>query len=117
MSGILAWGNALLVSLRSDPYMSINLPSKMAAYMAVGRPIIACAEGETSRLVTEHRLGFSCRPGDPAALAEAFVRSMDLSEDESRRMGNRSRALFEQSYEKNVLIEKYVALLEEMSRR
>ncbi len=117
MSGILAWGNALLVSLRSDPYMSINFPSKMAAYMAVGRPIIACAEGEASRLVTENRLGFSCRPGDPAALAEAFVRFMDLSEDESRRMGNRSRALFEQSYEKNVLIEKYVALLEEMSRR
>jgi colanic acid biosynthesis glycosyl transferase WcaI len=117
MSGILAWGNALLVSLRSDPYMSINLPSKMAAYMAVGRPIIACAEGETSCLVTEHRLGFSCRPGDPAAVAEAFVQSMDLPEEESRQMGNRSRTLFEQSYEKNVLIEKYVALLEEMSRR
>ena len=117
MSGILAWGNALLVSLRSDPYLAINLPSKIAAYMAVGRSIIACAEGETSRLVTEHRLGFSCRPGDPTALAEAFVRSMDLSEDESRQMGNRSRALFEQSYDKNVLIERYVALLEEMSRR
>ncbi len=117
MPGILAWGNALLVSLRSDPYMSINLPSKMATYMAVGRPIIACAEGETSRLVTEHRLGFCCSPVDPAALAEAFVQSMDLPEEESRRMGNRSRALFEQSYAKDVIVEKYVSLLEEMSRR
>lgn len=116
MPGILAWGNALLVSLRSDPYLSINLPSKMPGYMAVGRPILVCADGEARDLVLRNNLGLCCKPGDPAALADAFARFMTLPENERRDMGERSRRLFERSFDKDALIEEYISQLEDMSR-
>jgi glycosyltransferase involved in cell wall biosynthesis len=116
MAGIYSWADALLVSLHSDPYLAINLPSKVPAYMAAGRPIIACAEGETSRLVTDYRLGFSCKPGAPALLADTFMQFLSSSEEERKGMGKRSRELFEQSYDKDILIDKYITMLETMSK-
>ena len=114
MSGIFAWANALLVSLKSDPYLDINLPSKLPAYMASGRPIIACAEGETSRIVTDNRLGISCKPGDPEALANSIIYFMSLSEQECHEMGQRGSQLYDISYDKDVLIGSYVKMLEAM---
>lgn len=117
MSGIFAWGKALFVSLRSDPYLAINLPSKVPSYMAVGCPIIACADGEVERLVNNYRLGISCKPGKPAILADAFMRFMDIPEKERYEMGTRSRLIFEQLYDKDILIDKYVTMLETMASR
>lgn len=117
MSGIFAWADAMLVSLRPDPYLAINLPSKAPAYMAAGKPIIACAQGETARLVTEHELGMSCEPRDPQMLAETFMRFMSISKEERKSMGDRSRFLFEHKYDKDLLISKYVRMLEAMASK
>lgn len=115
MAGIFAWGNSLLVSLRSDPYLSINLPSKVPAYLASGKPIIACAEGETGRLITDNRVGLSCTPGDPALLAESITHMMAIPEKERDEMGTRARQVFEMFYDKDVLIGKYISMLETMA--
>lgn len=115
ISGVLAWGDALLVSLRADAYLSINLPSKVPGYMAAGRPIIACAEGETRHLVDKNNLGLSCIPGDPAALCRTIRKFLSLSQKERIDMGRNCRLLFEQQYDKDVLIERYVRMLEKLS--
>ncbi|RJQ26465.1 glycosyltransferase WbuB [Candidatus Parcubacteria bacterium] len=115
MSGILAWGKALFVSLRSDPYLAINLPSKVPSYMAAGCPIIVCADGEVEQLVNNYRLGITCKPGKPAMLADTFMRFMELPEKERHEMATRSRLTFEQLFDKDVLIDKYITMLEAMT--
>ena len=117
MSGILAWGEALLVSLRADPYLSINFPGKMPGYMAVGRPIIACAEGETKRVVDKNELGLSCLPGDPEALSDTVRKFMHMSREERIGKGRNCRLLFEQRYDKDVLVDGYVEMLESLNGR
>ena len=114
MAGILAWGNALLVSLRSDPYLAINLPGKVPTYLASGRPLIACAEGESSQLVTINHCGINCPPGNPALLAETIRHFVSLSEKERAEMGYNSRQVFEKHYNKKILINKYITMLESM---
>lgn len=115
MAGILAWGSALLISLRFDPYMAINMPSKMAAYLAMGRPIIACSEGETRQLIEDRRLGLYCSPGKPKDLADLFRKISIASKEDLEGMGRRSRILFEERFDKNVIIKKYIAMLEAAS--
>jgi colanic acid biosynthesis glycosyl transferase WcaI len=115
MAGILAWGDALLVSLRSDPYLAINLPSKVPCYMASGRPVIACADGETGRLVAGGRFGLCCMPGDPTRLAETIRKLMALSGEERAEMGRNGRDLFERRFDKDLLIGKYVSMLESLA--
>lgn len=115
MSGIFAWADALLVSLRKDPYLDINFPSKVAAYLASGRPIIACAEGETCRLISDFQLGMQCCPGNPDELAETFVQFMKLPLKIREEMGQRGRQVFESFYDKDILIQKYIFMLEELA--
>jgi putative colanic acid biosynthesis glycosyltransferase WcaI len=114
MPGIFKVSDAMLVSLRKDPYLAINMPSKLQAYMAAGKPIIACAEGETSILVQNTKLGFSCSPGNPDELANTIMKFTAISEEIRRDMGRRSRQVFEQYYSQNVLIERYITILEAM---
>ena len=51
MPGILSQASALLVSLSRDPIMAQTVPSKIQAYLAAGRPIIASLDGEGARVV------------------------------------------------------------------
>jgi glycosyltransferase involved in cell wall biosynthesis len=115
MSGILAWGTALLVSMAANPYLAITVPSKLAAYLAVERPLIAVAEGDVAGLVEGHRLGVVAPPGEPALLAAAIRQILSISEGERGDMGRRSGELFARCFEKELLRDRYVALLEELA--
>jgi glycosyltransferase involved in cell wall biosynthesis len=114
MSGILAWGTALLVSMLANHFLEITIPSKLAAYFAVERPVIAAAEGDVSRLVKEHRLGAVAPPGDPARLAATVWQLLASSDEERGEMGLRSRELFFRSFEKQLLRDRYIKILEEI---
>jgi colanic acid biosynthesis glycosyl transferase WcaI len=116
MPGIFAWADALLVSLRSGPYLDINLPSKLPSYMAAGRPIIASAGGETSRIVKENNLGFICQPGAPDLLAETLRDCLNTSLAQRNSMGFSARRHFEMHFDKEVLISDYANMLEKMAK-
>ena len=112
--GILAWADALLVSLRAHPYLSLNYPSKLSAYMAAGRPIIAFAEGEAQRLVDENELGFSCCPGRPKELARTIINLFKLSDSELEAMGLRAKKLLKQKYDEDIILDQYIFEIENL---
>lgn len=47
-------------------------PGKVQAYLAMGRPIIACLNGESARIIREADAGISCSATDAASLAVAI---------------------------------------------
>lgn len=114
MPGIFAWADGLLVSLKSDPYLAINFPSKMPGYMASGRPIIACAEGEAANLVLSNGLGLNCSPGNPAELEAVIRRFIALRPVDREEMGKNCLSTFNRLYDKDLLVGKYVKMLEEL---
>ena len=60
MPGLMQKAGALLVTLADEPIFAMTVPNKIQAYMAAGRPILACLNGEGARLVAEEaRAGFS----------------------------------------------------------
>ena len=115
MAGILAWGTALLVNLADNPYLALTIPSKLAAYLATGRPIVAAAEGYVAELVREHRLGVVAEPGNPESLAAAVRRLLAMSGPELDAAGRRGSELFARCFEKESLLRRYVELLEELA--
>ena len=74
---LLRASDALLVSLAAEPALASFVPSKLFDCCAVGRPVIAAAAGESSRLVQEHEAGLTVPPGDAEALATAVRRLRD----------------------------------------
>ena len=113
MPTILAAASALLVTLRNDPVGAYTIPSKLQAYMAAGRPIIACMKGEGARVVEEAQAGLACAAEDPAALADAVLRLRSMSVDERLRLGQNGFGYFMNHYDATRLNNELIAHLED----
>jgi glycosyltransferase involved in cell wall biosynthesis len=88
---LLAASDALLVPLSSHPTFADFVPSKLIDYMAVGRPVVLAAAGESARLLDRAGAGIVVAPEDPDALAAA-VRRLAADRDAAAAMGERGRA-------------------------
>ena len=88
---VLAAADALLVSLSGHPTFEQFVPSKMIDFMAVGRPIVLAAAGESARVLERAGAGVVVPPEDPDALA-AGVRWLAEHPAEAEEMGARGRA-------------------------
>jgi glycosyltransferase involved in cell wall biosynthesis len=60
-------------------------PVALIEAMAAGRPVVATSVGGTSDLLGEGERGILVPPADPAALAEAILRTLDRSDESARR--------------------------------
>ncbi len=91
MPGLFAAADALLVSLKSDPVLSLTIPGKVQSYLAAGRPILAMLDGEGAKALTEADAGLTCPAGDAEGLAMNVCQLVALTAAERTAMGERGR--------------------------
>ena len=53
--------SALLIILAPGIGISKTIPAKFQTYLAYGRPLLVCSDGEISQIVKKHNLGLTCR--------------------------------------------------------
>ena len=95
---IFASASVLLLTLRDDAALSSTIPSKLQSYLAAGKPVIACCNGEAASVVTKANAGLACPAGDAAALADAVLQLFQMIPEERVRLGENGRAHFEAHY-------------------
>ncbi|MFC3940608.1 glycosyltransferase WbuB [Pseudomonas gingeri NCPPB 3146 = LMG 5327] len=111
MPGIFARSSALLVSLNDERIFAQTIPSKIQSYLAAGRPIIACLNGEGARIVEEAGAGLSS-PAEQVLPLVATIRKMhDLDDAERDAMGRSGRDYFDRHFEMGRQTARLVELL------
>lgn len=108
MPAILAQASVLLVSLVCSPIMSQTVPSKIQAYLAAGKPVIASLDGEGARVIEASGAGIACPAEDAAGLAEAVLQLRALPDGDLQRMGTAGRTYYTQHFAPAVLAVKLV---------
>jgi glycosyltransferase involved in cell wall biosynthesis len=103
MPAIMRQASALLVSLVRSPIMSLTVPSKVQAYLAARKPIIACMDGEGARIVVEAAAGVACPAEDALALAAAIKQLRDTPQPELDRMAERAGEYYQLHFEPKML--------------
>ena len=99
MPQILERASALLVSLNDEEAFAQTIPSKIQAYLAAGKPIIACMNGEGGRVVREARAGL-VSPAEQVLPLVANIRCMKaLGDAERKKMGDSGRAYFNVNFD------------------
>jgi glycosyltransferase involved in cell wall biosynthesis len=106
MPSIMSRASALLVSLVNSPIMSQTVPSKVQAYLAAGRPIIASLDGEGGRVILEAGAGVVSPAEDAGRLADAIRNLRSRPSAELERMGQNARAYYESNFEPRLLARK-----------
>ena len=114
MPGILRQASVLLVSLGRGPGMGMTVPSKLQAYLAAGKPIIAFLDGEGAKVLEASGAGLSCAAEDSAALARTVLRLKSLSPEELSRMGDAGLDFYQRHFDPRMLCENLVQHFKEV---
>jgi len=108
MPGLMQKASALLVSLTDKAIFSLTVPNKIQAYMASGRPILACLNGEGARVVTEAQAGISIPAENSEKLALAILKLYRMTDRQRDNYGKNGRKYFLKNYEHEHLVEQLI---------
>ena len=96
--------DAMLVTLKSDPVLSLTLPGKVQSYMAVGKPIIGAIDGETAKIIHEAQCGYCGKASDVNELVENICRFIENNEKET--LGKNARAYYEKFFARQTFMDR-----------
>ena len=78
--------NALLITLSKGLGTSKTIPSKFQTYLAYGRPLLICSDGEINHIVKKNYLGLICRAGDVNLLFKNIMKLIKMNDKKYRKI-------------------------------
>lgn len=96
VGSVLDAADVLLVHLRDSPLFEITLPSKIQAYMFIGKPLLVAVRGDAADLVERAQAGVCATPEDPASIAAAVTRLAALPVEQRFAMGVSGRRFYDE---------------------
>jgi len=91
---ILAMADVLLVHLKRDPLFEITIPSKIQAYLAIGKPVLAAVSGDAATLVEKANCGLTCPPENVNEMVKAIQEFYSFSPQKLKKMGDSGRCYY-----------------------
>lgn len=113
MPEIYKHASGLLVTLKNEAIFSLTVPSKVQAYLAAGKPIIAALNGEGARIIEEADAGLTCAAEDADGLANAIKTLYEMDQVSRRQMGNNGHAYFDEHFEMKRQAARLIEILEQ----
>ncbi len=101
----------LLVHLKAGFLASVSQPSKLYAYLACERPVLAALDGPGSSLVEEIGAGLAVPADSPRKLAAAVLQLRATPEAERLAMGRRGREAFLARFSRSVGVAAHESVL------
>lgn len=79
--------SVLLLHLKKDPLFEITIPSKLAAYLMIGKPVLNGITGNAKDMVELSKSGYNFEPENAAELVEKTLLLYNMSVSELKLMG------------------------------
>lgn len=116
MPYLLSKAAVLLVTLADQPIFAATVPNKVQAYLAVGRPVIACLNGEGARLIEEAGAGLTVPAEDASGLAKAILALYHMTPEARKKMGDNGRRFYRQNFDHEELVDRLVGFIQDTIR-
>jgi glycosyltransferase involved in cell wall biosynthesis len=116
MPGLMRQASALLVTLSRHPIFEATVPSKVQAYLASGRPIVAALDGEGARVIADAQAGRAVPAENPKALADAVAALAALPAAQREALGHNGRNYCAQHFDHGMLTQRLLDHFAELVR-
>jgi len=113
----MALAQVMLVHLKDNLLHEVTVPSKIQAYMNVGKPILIGAIGDAADLVVRAGAGIQCQPEDPVKIAEAVRRLRHMPTEQLEAMGRAGKAYYDAELSLKVGTRRYEEIFTETIRQ
>lgn len=108
-----AMADAMLVTLTADRFISLTLPGKVQTYMAAGKPILAAASGEISRVIQDAHCGWCAEAENASDLAQKVRQFLEF--EDKALLGRNARAYYQKFFARNRFMETLESELEDFA--
>ncbi|MBO4979385.1 MAG: glycosyltransferase family 4 protein [Clostridia bacterium] len=98
-----AMADAMLVTMKKDPVISLTLPGKVQSYMAAEKPIIGAIDGETAKVISDSACGLCCGAEDAEGLAAC---ARKFATERPSDFGRNGYLTYKEKFSKDVFIKK-----------
>jgi glycosyltransferase involved in cell wall biosynthesis len=104
----------LMILANIEAFYYGTSPNKFFDYIAGGKPVLCNYPGWVAEMLEEWQAGVSVPPEDPEAFAKALI---ELASDRPRleAMSRQARALAEQEFDRDILSDRFVGVLESVA--
>lgn len=113
---VFSFAYGLLVSLKDKEIFSYTIPSKIQAYLASGKPILASLNGEGASIIQAADAGFVSAAEDAEMLAKNIQKLYSMPLSEKERLGKNGRAYFLKHFEMEAQSQRLIEILKERIR-
>ena len=103
--------DAMLITMKKDPIISMTLPGKVQSYMAAGKPIIGAIDGETNFVINDAGCGFCQEAENELLLAESVRRFINYENKDE--LSKNALDYYKSNFTKNKFISELANVLEE----
>lgn len=107
-----AMADAMLVTMKDDPVVSLTLPGKVQTYMAAGKPIIGAINGETTKVIAAADCGI-CTPADDSA---ALAKSVLQFRQNNSGMAENARRYYQENFSRDYYMEQILNQLSQFAK-
>lgn len=98
--------DVMLVSLTDSPLFNLYAPAKISSYMASGKPIITCLNGEGGEVVKQAECGWCVKAGDAEGLAKLVTSLYGMDKSILAEKGANGRKYYNEFYDKEKCLKK-----------
>lgn len=113
MEPILRMADVLLVHLKNDPLFAMTIPSKVQAYLAMGRPLLVAVRGDAAELVQRAGAGIVVEPENVSEIANAVFRFAASGPEALEAMGQAGEKFYWRELSQEAGIRRTANVLEE----
>ena len=114
VGSLLKQSDFLLVHLINDILFSITIPSKVQAYLAIGKPILMAVNGDAAELIKESNTGVICESDNSLSIADGASSLMRMSQTELDKLALNSSSFYTKELSTSVGISKFTQVFKEV---
>jgi glycosyltransferase involved in cell wall biosynthesis len=103
----MALAQVMLVHLKDNFIHEITVPSKIQAYMNVGKPILIGAVGDAADLVIRAGAGIKCQPENPSEIANAVRVLHNMPTEQLQAMGRAGKEYYDRELSLSIGARRY----------
>ena len=101
--------DAMLVTLKKDPVLSLTLPGKVQSYLAAGKPIIGAIDGEAAKVIRDARCGFCAPAEDVSGLVQCIQAFVDAADKDE--MARNAAAYSREHFSKEIFFDRLLSFI------
>lgn len=116
MPEIFSYSKVLMVTLKAEPIFEYTIPSKVQAYLAAEKPILAAINGEGARIIEESGAGLVGPAEDANVLALNMRQFHAMEASEMRKLSANAKNYFDKNFDMSTHVKTFVSVMAQRSR-